>query len=292
MVGFYASDMSMSVGAVAEELGISASTLRSWERRYGLGSTDRELGTRRQYKGTDIARLRRMIDLIHAGVPTKEAAAQVRDQTEEVLVRTQDHRLSVEEILSLARDGDATLPDLLAAEVRKDGLLPVYAHLVEPAIKELTACSIGTFPGRSPELSVMIAFVEVVRSIMEDVVFDHLKGRVTVVARPGGIVPATVTAAALALSDVDARVLTSPSYDEADILGVLERHVEQFNPRVIVIWGRFELGHELIDAFGQLEDLRFIQISQSLRDFVHPRLQRVRTISAAVEEAAVIVHGE
>ena len=36
-----------TVSSVADELGVSASTLRTWERRYGLGPTGRQAGARR-----------------------------------------------------------------------------------------------------------------------------------------------------------------------------------------------------------------------------------------------------
>ena len=40
-------DRSRTVSSVADELGVSASTLRTWERRYGLGPARREAGSRR-----------------------------------------------------------------------------------------------------------------------------------------------------------------------------------------------------------------------------------------------------
>lgn len=290
MIGFYASDMSLSVGAVAEELGISASTLRSWERRYGLGPSDRESGTRRQYRGGDIARLRRMVELIRAGVPTKEAAAQVKGQDWDVLPPASTESLSVEELIALALDGDDRLPQILEAEAARSGLLSTYVRVVVPAMTELNWSSAGVFPGRSPEMSILVSFVAVIRGVMDAVVFENLSGRVTALSRPGSLVPASVTAAELALNNVDARVLTCPAQDQAGTYEVLERHIRQFEPRVVIFWGFFDLGEDFIDLFLDYEHLRFIQISESLQEFVHPRLQRVRTISAAVEEATVLAN--
>ena len=39
-------DRSRTVSSVSDELGVSASTLRTWERRYGLGPAQREAGAR------------------------------------------------------------------------------------------------------------------------------------------------------------------------------------------------------------------------------------------------------
>ena len=67
-------DRSRTVSAVADELGVSASTLRTWERRYGLGPERREAGSRRRYQPEDVERLRAMVNHLHAGLPAGEAA--------------------------------------------------------------------------------------------------------------------------------------------------------------------------------------------------------------------------
>src|SRR5690349_5832183 len=52
--------LSWPVGTVAEQFGVSTSTLRSWERRYGLGPTRRTGGNHRRYGPTDVFRVRLM----------------------------------------------------------------------------------------------------------------------------------------------------------------------------------------------------------------------------------------
>ncbi|MEV5967118.1 MerR family transcriptional regulator [Kribbella sp. NPDC051952] len=63
-----------SVGQVAELLGIPAVTLRSWERRYDIGPSQRSPGQHRRYNRADVERLQRMRNLIAAGMPAREAA--------------------------------------------------------------------------------------------------------------------------------------------------------------------------------------------------------------------------
>jgi hypothetical protein len=67
----------LSVGAVAGQLGVAPATVRSWERRYGLGPGGRSQGGHRRYTQADLGRLLSMQDLITAGQPPAAAARAV-----------------------------------------------------------------------------------------------------------------------------------------------------------------------------------------------------------------------
>lgn len=60
-------------GKVAELLGVSPATLRSWSARYGIGPEPR--GRQRRYTDLDVRRLRHMRRLIDGGIRPREAAA-------------------------------------------------------------------------------------------------------------------------------------------------------------------------------------------------------------------------
>ncbi|GHB54256.1 transcriptional regulator [Streptomyces cirratus] len=64
----------LSTGAVARRLGVSPTTLRSWERRYAIGPARREDGRHRRWTPADIARLEMMCRLTAQGVPPSAAA--------------------------------------------------------------------------------------------------------------------------------------------------------------------------------------------------------------------------
>jgi DNA-binding transcriptional MerR regulator len=64
----------LGVGAVAQRLGVAASTLRTWDRRYGIGPSRRSSGSHRRYAPADVARLEIMQRLILEGAPPGEAA--------------------------------------------------------------------------------------------------------------------------------------------------------------------------------------------------------------------------
>ncbi|WP_326587201.1 MerR family transcriptional regulator [Streptomyces sp. NBC_01294] len=64
----------MTSGAVARRLGVAPTTLRSWDRRYGIGPAAREHGRHRRWTPADIAVLQEMCRLTASGVPPAEAA--------------------------------------------------------------------------------------------------------------------------------------------------------------------------------------------------------------------------
>ena len=66
---------SLTVAAVARRLGVAPATLRTWDRRYGLGPSGHQEGSHRRYSDSDLARLALMRRLIIAGHAPAEAAA-------------------------------------------------------------------------------------------------------------------------------------------------------------------------------------------------------------------------
>ncbi|MFG2352317.1 MerR family transcriptional regulator [Streptomyces sp. NPDC048521] len=64
----------LSTGALARRLGVSPTTLRSWDRRYGIGPAARTDGRHRRWTPQDVALLETMCRLTASGVPPAEAA--------------------------------------------------------------------------------------------------------------------------------------------------------------------------------------------------------------------------
>jgi hypothetical protein len=64
----------LSVAAVARMLGIAPATLRTWDRRYGIGPSAHAPGRHRRYSPQDIARLETMRHALVRGVGPAEAA--------------------------------------------------------------------------------------------------------------------------------------------------------------------------------------------------------------------------
>ncbi|MDX3520037.1 MerR family transcriptional regulator [Streptomyces scabiei] len=64
----------MTTGFLARQLGVSPTTLRSWDRRYGLGPAVRAEGRQRRWSPEDVAMLQEMCRLTVTGIPPAEAA--------------------------------------------------------------------------------------------------------------------------------------------------------------------------------------------------------------------------
>ncbi|MFE7837175.1 MerR family transcriptional regulator [Streptomyces sp. NPDC057474] len=67
-------DPGLTSGALARRLGVSPTTLRSWDRRYGIGPAVRTDGRHRRWTPQDVAVVETMCKLTSAGLPPAEAA--------------------------------------------------------------------------------------------------------------------------------------------------------------------------------------------------------------------------
>lgn len=73
-LGEWQNEVSLTVSAVARRLGVAPATLRTWDRRYGVGPSAHREGSHRRYVASDLARLEYMRSLVVVGVPAAEAA--------------------------------------------------------------------------------------------------------------------------------------------------------------------------------------------------------------------------
>ena len=67
-------EVTFTVSSVARRLGVAPATLRTWDRRYGLGPSGHTAGLHRRYTENDLRRLEIMRRLVNQGTPASEAA--------------------------------------------------------------------------------------------------------------------------------------------------------------------------------------------------------------------------
>jgi len=71
--------LTLPVAAVARRLGVAPSTLRTWDRRYGIGPTGHTIGQHRRYASADIVRLEVMQrELLRGATPAEAARYAIR----------------------------------------------------------------------------------------------------------------------------------------------------------------------------------------------------------------------
>lgn len=117
-----AKEEQLTVAAVARRLGVAPATLRTWDRRYGLGPSAHESGEHRRYCPADLARLTLMRRLITSGVSPADAAEQAKNHKGSISVETivEDYVVREELVSALHKAAKALDKKFIEAALRKD----------------------------------------------------------------------------------------------------------------------------------------------------------------------------
>jgi DNA-binding transcriptional MerR regulator len=133
----------LTVGAVARRLGVAPATLRAWERRYGLGPSERTSGAHRRYTPADVAALTRMRRLTLEGFAPAEAARCAVDPTFDATALPDLEFRTPRRIAARARGLsraafalDCTaVRRLLADAIAADGVIATWEGLLMPVLR-------------------------------------------------------------------------------------------------------------------------------------------------------------
>ena len=117
-----AKEEQLTVAAVARRLGVAPATLRTWDRRYGLGPSAHESGEHRRYCPADLARLTLMRRLITSGVSPADAAEQAKNHKGSISVETivEEYVVREELVSALHKAAKALDKKFIEAALRKD----------------------------------------------------------------------------------------------------------------------------------------------------------------------------
>ena len=130
----------LTVAAVARRIGVAPATLRTWDRRYGLGPSSHEAGSHRRYCPADLARLTLMRRLISTGVAPCEAAEQARAHKGAVkIAQLVDNFESRHELVdSLHRAAKILDKSFIETVIRKDiadnGVIASWTEVIVPLL--------------------------------------------------------------------------------------------------------------------------------------------------------------
>jgi DNA-binding transcriptional MerR regulator len=130
----------LTVAAVARRIGVAPATLRTWDRRYGLGPSAHEAGEHRRYCRQDLAILTTMRKLITAGVAPADAAQQAKDFKGKISVEKIVDNFEVREELVEALHNASKLLDktfvenALRKDIAKHGVIASWSEVIVPLL--------------------------------------------------------------------------------------------------------------------------------------------------------------
>ncbi len=130
----------LTVAAVARRIGVAPATLRTWDRRYGLGPSEHVEGEHRRYCPSDVAKLTTMRRLIVAGVSPSDAAEQAKSVKAVVEIKTLVKEFEVrEEVVdaiykALQSFDRAFVEETLAHEISEYGVEGAWADVIVPTL--------------------------------------------------------------------------------------------------------------------------------------------------------------
>ena len=130
----------LTVAAVARRLGVAPATLRTWDRRYGLGPSSHEAGEHRRYCPNDLAKLTMMRRLITSGVAPCDAAIRAKahegsltfdNLVEEFVVRED----LVDSLHRASKSLDKSFVEtLLRKDISENGVITSWTEVIVPLL--------------------------------------------------------------------------------------------------------------------------------------------------------------
>ena len=130
----------LTVASVARRIGVAPATLRTWDRRYGLGPSEHNDGEHRRYCPGDVAKLVTMRRLIVAGVSPAEAADQAKSFKGVIkvkkIVEEFEVREEVVDALYKALQGfdRAFVEETIAHEIAEYGVEGAWSDVIVPTL--------------------------------------------------------------------------------------------------------------------------------------------------------------
>jgi len=176
-------DQPLTVAALARQIGVAPATLRTWDRRYGLGPTEHVEGSHRRYSRTDVARLVTMRRLITTGVAPSDAALRAKAHEGEISIPELVTEIVVAEELvaaicraSASLDRDFVL-HALRQELMKNGVIQCWQNVIVPVLIIVGADWAKT--GEGIEIEHMLS--EIIKTVLRESVPEEFEA---VNARP------------------------------------------------------------------------------------------------------------
>lgn len=145
-VGTPDADESLTVAALARRLGVAPATLRTWDRRYGIGPSEHSAGNHRKYSAGDVTRLTSMVRLIVAGVTPKDAASKAlklnlkgsQKKVEKIAQESEEQSDLVSLLYKSAMKFDQLkIEKLIRKSILETGIEATWVQVIAPLLTEV-----------------------------------------------------------------------------------------------------------------------------------------------------------
>lgn len=139
-------DESLTVAALARRLGVAPATLRTWDRRYGIGPSEHSAGNHRKYSAGDVIRLTSMVRLIVAGVSPKDAATKAlnlnlkgaQNKVEKIAQESEDQSDLVSLLYKSAMKFDQLkIEKLIRKSISESGVADTWIEVIAPLLTQV-----------------------------------------------------------------------------------------------------------------------------------------------------------
>ncbi len=203
----------LAVAAVARRLGVAPATLRTWDRRYGLGPSEHSAGAHRRYSAVDVERLLVMRRLTLDGVAPAESAriALATDVAAGPAADALDGESTPTAVVDAALAGDVDRCHRLLALDGRGDVVQWWTGLVEPVLAALARRTVVDPPGVDAVAAVHAGVLAALRQRLAPLAGARRPVVLVLVAprEPRPLV-AHALAGALAAEGVDARIVGGP----------------------------------------------------------------------------------
>jgi DNA-binding transcriptional MerR regulator len=215
------------VGVVADRLGIPTATLRSWNRRYGIGPSEHDPGRHRLYSEADVATLRHMQSLIDDGVSARSAAR----------AAASPRQGDSSDLLAAAFALDAAGTGLLIeGSLREHGVVDTWESLLRPAFAALSTIQLEGTNCLDVEHLLSRATTLALQRVPGPTRGDHDDAAIVLACCDGEVHTLALEALTAALSQRGcAAVMLGGSVPAASIAAALERLPAA---QVVVLWSQ------------------------------------------------------
>ncbi|WP_076464222.1 MerR family transcriptional regulator [Actinomyces mediterranea] len=280
----------LTVTAVSMRLGVSPSTIRTWERRYGLGPQERQAGSHRRYRPGDIARLSRMVALVRQGVSPADAAASIIATAPTITAEQSVPRCSKDLIEAASTCAIPRLVDALNAAISAHGLIYSWSRIISPALDSLHGANAGHLPGRSPATKLTAAVLEILESLAARCPdADSQSPSVLVLTDVAHELVAHVIGVALRWYGLDVRILMTDCIDSDAGADRFERHIADNEVDLAIIMGIGASCERFTSVITREFDREVMLVGADTPIVIDGHVTRVRTPAACVEETLALL---